>query len=243
MKHFPFSCSRLLSSFSLPFCPFPLPPSSCMSFICCLVLDPLQRGILTVGAADPHRCPMTGYTDGSIVSRFPMPTAKKPVYHAPVGKRDSQSSSQGGSAGQPPRAGIRVGRGSTLSPLSVLQCSQAGAGIINSMSYPQMSGMYILNPAFLRLRSRLPPDVKDNSRTQVHACMLSCFSCVQLFATLWTVARQVPQSMGFSRQECWSGLPCPPPGDLPDPGIETGFPALQVDSQPPAKPSRTCSSP
>ena len=46
------------------------------------------------------------------------------------------------------------------------------------------------------------------------------FSCVQLFVTLWTVARQAPLSMGFSRQEYWSGLPCPPPGDLPDPGIE-----------------------
>ena len=49
--------------------------------------------------------------------------------------------------------------------------------------------------------------------------MLSHFSCVQLFATLWTVAHQVPLSMGFSRQEYWSGLPCPPPG-LPDPGIK-----------------------
>ena len=52
------------------------------------------------------------------------------------------------------------------------------------------------------------------------ACVLSCFSCVQLFVTLWTVARQVPLSMGFSRQEYWSGLPCPPPGDLPDPGTK-----------------------
>ena len=52
------------------------------------------------------------------------------------------------------------------------------------------------------------------------SCMLSCFSCVQLFTTLWTIAPQVPLSMGFSRPEYWSGLPCPPPGDLPDPGIE-----------------------
>ena len=51
-------------------------------------------------------------------------------------------------------------------------------------------------------------------------CVLSCFSCVQLFSTLWTVARQDPLSMGFSKQEYWSGLPCPPLGDLPDPGIE-----------------------
>ena len=52
------------------------------------------------------------------------------------------------------------------------------------------------------------------------ACMLSCFSRVQLLATLWTVARQAPPSMGFSRLEYRSGLPCPSPGDLPDPGIE-----------------------
>ena len=48
------------------------------------------------------------------------------------------------------------------------------------------------------------------------SCMLSCFGCVQLFATLWTVARQAPLSTGFSRPEYWSGLPCPSPGDLPD---------------------------
>ena len=50
--------------------------------------------------------------------------------------------------------------------------------------------------------------------------MISHFSRVRLLATPWTVARQTPLSMGFSRQEYWSGLPCPPPGDLPDPGIE-----------------------
>ena len=51
--------------------------------------------------------------------------------------------------------------------------------------------------------------------------------------TLWTVARQDPLSMGFSRQEYWSGLPCPSSGDLPDPGIEPASlmsPALQADS-------------
>ena len=52
------------------------------------------------------------------------------------------------------------------------------------------------------------------------AYMLSYFSHVRLFATPWTVARQAPLSMGFSRQEYWSGVPCPPPGDLPDPGIK-----------------------
>ena len=53
-----------------------------------------------------------------------------------------------------------------------------------------------------------------------HVCMLRCFSCVWLFSTLWTVAHQVPLSLGFSRQECWSRLPCPPPGDFPNPGSE-----------------------
>ena len=50
--------------------------------------------------------------------------------------------------------------------------------------------------------------------------MVSRFSYVQLFATLWTVARQASLSMGFSRQKYWSGLPFPSPGDLPNPGIE-----------------------
>ena len=69
--------------------------------------------------------------------------------------------------------------------------------------------------------------------------MLSCFSCVQFFLTMWTVAYQVPPSMGFSRQECWSGLPFPSPGDLPNPGIEPRSPALHADalpSEPPGKP-------
>ena len=52
------------------------------------------------------------------------------------------------------------------------------------------------------------------------ACMLSCFSCVQLFVTPWTIACQALLSVGFFRQEYWSGLPCPPSGDLSDPGIE-----------------------
>ena len=55
---------------------------------------------------------------------------------------------------------------------------------------------------------------------RLQACMLSCLSHVRLFLTLWTVARQAPLSMRFSRQEYWSGLPCPLPGDLPDPGIK-----------------------
>ena len=53
-----------------------------------------------------------------------------------------------------------------------------------------------------------------------------------LTLTPWTVARQAPLSMGFSREEYWSGLPCSPPEDLPDPGFEPRFPTLQVNSLP-----------
>jgi len=64
-----------------------------------------------------------------------------------------------------------------------------------------------------------------------HICVCSAASDVsQLFVIPWTVARQAPLSMGFSRQEYWSGLPRPPPGGLPNPGIEPAFPVLQVDS-------------
>ena len=62
---------------------------------------------------------------------------------------------------------------------------------------------------------------------------------IRLFATPWTVVYQAPPFMGFSRQEYWSGLPFPSPGDLPDPGIEPRSPALQADalaSEPPGKP-------
>ena len=64
-------------------------------------------------------------------------------------------------------------------------------------------------------------------------------SRVRLFATPWMVAYQAPQSLGFSRQDYWSGLPFPCPGDLPNPEIELGSPALQTDalsSEPLGKP-------
>ena len=67
------------------------------------------------------------------------------------------------------------------------------------------------------------------------ACVLTCFSCVQLFATLWLIALHAPLSMGFSMQQYWNALPCPPPGNFPNPGIEPvslAVPALQADSSP-----------
>ena len=61
---------------------------------------------------------------------------------------------------------------------------------------------------------------------------MKSLSPVQLFATPWTIACQAPSSVGFSRQEYWSGLPFPPPGDLPDPGIELWSPTLHADALP-----------
>ena len=74
-------------------------------------------------------------------------------------------------------------------------------------------------------------------------CLPACvFSHVGLFATPWTVAHQAPLSMGFSRQEYWSGLPCPPPGDLPNPGLRTSVSCTScissLPTEPPGKPLR-----
>ena len=83
--------------------------------------------------------------------------------------------------------------------------------------------------------SVVPINYKDRRNQSVQ------LSHVRLFATPWTVAYQAPLSMGFSRQEYWSGLPFPSPGDLPDPGIEPRSPALEADalnSEPPGKPLR-----
>ena len=71
-----------------------------------------------------------------------------------------------------------------------------------------------------------------------HVCVLVSCSVMTDSVTLWTVDK-APPSMGFSRQEYWSGLPFPSPGDLPDPGIEPRSLALQADaltSEPPEKP-------
>ena len=77
------------------------------------------------------------------------------------------------------------------------------------------------------------------------ACVCAGCSIVSDSTTPWTVAHQAPLSMGFSRQEYWSGLPLPSPGDLPYPGIEPGSPALQADSlpsEPPGEPRNSLDS-
>ena len=66
-----------------------------------------------------------------------------------------------------------------------------------------------------------PPQPARGKPHTIRTHMLNCFSCVWLFATPWKVTCQALLAMGFSRQEYWNGLPCPSPGDLPYPGIET----------------------
>ena len=95
--------------------------------------------------------------------------------------------------------------------------------------------------ALLILQGRFPLAVYF---THGGVCIWTCqsLSCVQLFASPWTVACQAPLSMGFSRQEYWSRLPFPSPGNLPNPGIKSGSPLLQADSllsKPPRKPPQT----
>ena len=72
----------------------------------------------------------------------------------------------------------------------------------------------------------MPFQIYDLQMFHLMEVKVKSLSRVQLFATPWTVAYQAPLSMGFSRQEYWSGLPFPSPGDLPDPGIEPRSPAL-----------------
>ena len=94
--------------------------------------------------------------------------------------------------------------------------------------------------------SRLSCDSETNTyifkplfHNLVDSVKVKLLSCVRLFVTPQTVAYQAPPSMGFSRQECWSGLPFPSPGDLPNPGIKPGSPSLQADALPSEPPGKT----
>ena len=77
-----------------------------------------------------------------------------------------------------------------------------------------------------------PPPLDGTFTIIGKSLCVSCSGVSVLFMTPWTVAHQAPLSMGFPRQEYWSGLPFPPPGDLPNPGIEPESPSLQADSSP-----------
>ena len=80
---------------------------------------------------------------------------------------------------------------------------------------------------------------KSISETPEPIQFIVLFSRVLDSVTPWTAACQAPLAMGFSRQECWSGLPCPPPGDLSNPEIKPRSPALQVDSLPSEPPGKS----
>ena len=83
------------------------------------------------------------------------------------------------------------------------------------------------------------PQVTGRSKPNLSPCVLVAQLCLTL-CDPWTVAHQAPLSMEFSRQEYWSGLPCPSPGNLPNPGIKPRSPTLQADSllfELPAKPN------
>ena len=99
----------------------------------------------------------------------------------------------------------------------ILECLSTG----NQLHLISLGPIYLLPQQiypYLPLKSFLICAV--NFCAKVLACVHSYFSCAQLSVTLWTVAHQVPLSMGLSRYEYWSGLPCPPPGDLPNPEIK-----------------------
>ena len=83
--------------------------------------------------------------------------------------------------------------------------------------------LHILIPNFT-LKNNLFGKWSRNCMCKYNACMPSCFTCILFFVSLWTVVHQPPRSLGFSRQEYWNGLLCPPPGNLPDPGIEPASP-------------------
>ena len=92
---------------------------------------------------------------------------------------------------------------------------------------------------WMNLEPIIQSEVSQKEKNKYCNSLVHSLSHVRLLATPWTAAHQASLSMGFSRQEYWSGLPFPPPGDLPNPGIEPRSPALQADSlpsEPPGKP-------
>ena len=90
--------------------------------------------------------------------------------------------------------------------------------------------MSIVKYKEIEIRIVVTRDWEEEKMGYMHECQVA--SVMSDSATLWTIAHHAPLSMGFSRQEYWSGLQCSPPGDLPDPGIEPRSPALQIGSEP-----------
>ena len=97
---------------------------------------------------------------------------------------------------------------------------------ILSLGHTSTTPLYLVSPSKTALLTQLL------LLSYIVLCWAQSLSHVQLFVTSWTAAHQAPLSVGFSRQEYQSGLPCPPPGDPPNPRIEPRSPALQADSLP-----------
>ena len=105
--------------------------------------------------------------------------------------------------------------------------------LLKLMFTESMMSLPVINTVIILLRS-LIKFISTFVKVKVKS-----LSGIRLFATLWTIAHQAPPSVGFSRQEYWSGLPFPSPGNLPDPGIEPRSAAMQagtLTSDPPGKP-------
>ena len=108
---------------------------------------------------------------------------------------------------------------------------EAWHAAVHGVTESDMTGRLNNNHHHLWKRQQCCPMGKgEYSKSIVKKVKVKSLSCVQLFSTPWTTAYQAPLSIGFSRQEYWSGLPFPSPGDLPHPGIEPGSPALQAGS-------------
>ena len=121
-----------------------------------------------------------------------------------------------------------------------MNCSTPGLPVHHQLPEFTQTHVHRVGDAIQPSHPLLSPSPPAPSPSQYQKVKVKSLSHVRLFATLWTVAHQAPPSMGFSRQEYWSGVPFLSPGDLPDPGIKPRSPALQagaLTSEPPGKPT------
>ena len=114
----------------------------------------------------------------------------------------------------------------------------SGSAAHRLISSPFWTSFALRSPQGIKKYPHCENEYSLCSRVYSHCAVLSRLSCVWLFVTSRTVARQAPLSVGFSREEYWSGLPFPSPGDLPGPEIKLKSPALQVDSLPSELPGK-----